>query len=1269
MNDDYDDQPDIRQRRRRDLNETDTGKNFARNESREETPMTRAAIIRRREGQEREGGKFTVLKITIKNHNEDTGTAKPSSRSSHDKDEISEKSNPSDKSDVEVARKNKHMPEALYKISETISGMNDSITLKEPLKAKDGDGRNKEEQELKDRMENEKREDTIRKQHRLQWEKKARAEEIAKEQEEKLKDDIRKSKEYNKEKIREMQNELFKHNEKQERLKGVSSQEDIERIAELTDGSNTPAKEDNQLKEFIKLNKNIPFMPENTRNLSLIFDSYIQGKISSALSSFKKPQTKTKSAEQVFGRIPDNRDKQENISSSDLDSQIESISAKALQDPFSPEALRDIKDENSTQALSEDPNQYSINRLSERVQASMPNTQVPGTFEKFPLKELSSGSQDIVANPSDLKVYTIPPLVQESKTAHFAQSKESKEGKRNGSRFSAEASSISSTPNPGMLEMGRVVGKINDAAGKVSGSQHESLLHKGSELETVANSTGNNPEAIYSKPRDVEKASETLSEDALSSYVKSYLNRKIESITDAILSEKLKSFGPPTLKENNVVVPGLIPSQTLPKSESSGIYDTSREDARRLVNHGPQQTSITSNIQSSGLGFRASNQASVLTGASQPGEGTSRLALTPTGPALMSPSMRDSSASKIAYTSAGQSSSWGQDEAKPSKVVSPINNVKIISGAIPNKPDDDANIKNRPNSELGTFMKAGHGNSGFHGDVHVFSDALPEGVVSTQENGIGVESAPGTIEAVGTSQEPKGKFAHGLHATATKRNCMHRNPKEGGEGGMGGNVGGMGGGNGGGMGGGNGGSMGGSMGGGNGGSMGGGNGGGMGGGNVGGMGGGNGGGMGGGEGGGQVGGGGMGGGMGGGGSVGGNIGGGIGGGGGMGGGGTIGGGTSGGMVGGGQGGGTNGGAGMHVCLDLGFLIDGSMSVGGEMNFKQIINFVWNVVQSFQVSAHFTRVGLAIFSLEAFVIFNFHTYYDKNNILDALNNVQYPGTDGPGTYIGRGLHVAKEYLFEASGRPRVPHALIVVAAGRSLDDVITPSLSLRRMGVDIYTVGVGKFYTKLQMHAMASFPHSEHVFGAWYPQLGFYAQNVVTKILKGISVHFCHPCFEGHHDLCDFCPEEFHSEAFRRHHGISGNSTKTPPPQGQNDDDAPISLASGSTQKDYTKDEFNDEYKGPDVFDLEPKLQPFSNMERNSTLDDDSFHDDALSSNDDVVGYHDNIDDDPSDSHRRHHKKAKNLKMHVLSNYRQNLNVAEPREDQRLTLTRMLRLST
>lgn len=186
-----------------------------------------------------------------------------------------------------------------------------------------------------------------------------------------------------------------------------------------------------------------------------------------------------------------------------------------------------------------------------------------------------------------------------------------------------------------------------------------------------------------------------------------------------------------------------------------------------------------------------------------------------------------------------------------------------------------------------------------------------------------------------------------------------------------------------------------------------------------------------------------------------------------------------------------------VCMDLAFLIDGSMAVGGEGNFKQILNFVWNVVQSFSVGSHLTRVGVALFSLESFAIFNFHTYYDKSNILQALNTVQYPGTDGPGTYIGRGLRVTSHYLFEATGRPRVPHALIVVAAGRSLDDVISPAMELRSMGIDIYCVGFGSSYSKLQLHAMASFPHSEHIFGASTTGLGYIAQNVVTKILKGM----------------------------------------------------------------------------------------------------------------------------------------------------------------------------
>ena len=178
------------------------------------------------------------------------------------------------------------------------------------------------------------------------------------------------------------------------------------------------------------------------------------------------------------------------------------------------------------------------------------------------------------------------------------------------------------------------------------------------------------------------------------------------------------------------------------------------------------------------------------------------------------------------------------------------------------------------------------------------------------------------------------------------------------------------------------------------------------------------------------------------------------------------------------------------------MVDGSSAVGNEQNFQQLLNFVSAVSHSFSIHHDMTRVGVVVFSLEAFVIFNFHTYFDIQNIDQALSSVQYPGTDGPGTYIGRGLLVAKHYLFSASGRGHVPRAIVLLAAGRSIDDVITPSMDIRSNGVEMFCVGIGNLYSKLQLHAMASFPHSEHIFRGDYSQMGRTAQQVVTKILKG-----------------------------------------------------------------------------------------------------------------------------------------------------------------------------
>lgn len=190
---------------------------------------------------------------------------------------------------------------------------------------------------------------------------------------------------------------------------------------------------------------------------------------------------------------------------------------------------------------------------------------------------------------------------------------------------------------------------------------------------------------------------------------------------------------------------------------------------------------------------------------------------------------------------------------------------------------------------------------------------------------------------------------------------------------------------------------------------------------------------------------------------------------------------------------------LAVTLDLGFLIDGSSAVGNEKNFQQIINFVSAVAHAFPLGHYKTRVGVVVCSYEALVIFNFHTYFDMRSIDQALQSITYPGTHWPGThnlYIGRGLHVTQHYLFDSSWRAYVPRALIVVTAGSSVDDVLAPSTNIRSYGVEVFCVGVGNLYSNWQLHAMASVPHSEHIFKTGYAQMERTAEQLVTNVLKG-----------------------------------------------------------------------------------------------------------------------------------------------------------------------------
>lgn len=168
-------------------------------------------------------------------------------------------------------------------------------------------------------------------------------------------------------------------------------------------------------------------------------------------------------------------------------------------------------------------------------------------------------------------------------------------------------------------------------------------------------------------------------------------------------------------------------------------------------------------------------------------------------------------------------------------------------------------------------------------------------------------------------------------------------------------------------------------------------------------------------------------------------------------------------------------------LDLGFIIDGSGSVGLS-NFKRCLQFIRNMVRTFVISRRFTRVGAVLYNTRAFKVFGFNRYGNKNQVLRAVSRISYPKG---GTKTGRAISYANRYLFRRSRRRKV---CIIMTDGRSYDSVVSPARRLRKAGVEIITLGLGLRYNIRQLRQMAS--NGRLVFTARFRNL-----NSVVRVIK------------------------------------------------------------------------------------------------------------------------------------------------------------------------------
>lgn len=184
-----------------------------------------------------------------------------------------------------------------------------------------------------------------------------------------------------------------------------------------------------------------------------------------------------------------------------------------------------------------------------------------------------------------------------------------------------------------------------------------------------------------------------------------------------------------------------------------------------------------------------------------------------------------------------------------------------------------------------------------------------------------------------------------------------------------------------------------------------------------------------------------------------------------------------------------------AVVDLVFLIDGSTSIEnfGMGNFKRCLNFAKTMVRSFEVSGQGTHVGVVLFTSTAKVEFTLTKYSDAADIEKAIDAISYPGG---GTFAGEGLKMVKNDVFDKTGRSNVPHALIVMTDGQSVDDIETPSTALKNDGTLIYCLGIGTEYNMQQLNVIASAPSSTHVFVADFDKLDTVVESIKQKACSG-----------------------------------------------------------------------------------------------------------------------------------------------------------------------------
>ena len=182
-------------------------------------------------------------------------------------------------------------------------------------------------------------------------------------------------------------------------------------------------------------------------------------------------------------------------------------------------------------------------------------------------------------------------------------------------------------------------------------------------------------------------------------------------------------------------------------------------------------------------------------------------------------------------------------------------------------------------------------------------------------------------------------------------------------------------------------------------------------------------------------------------------------------------------------------------VDLVFLVESTGKMG-VANWQKTILFMKYVTHAFDVSSKRTKVGIVVEGRTFYAVVDLNRIVREPLLLALMGMIPLPYGDQK---FGKRLKDVKDLVINTSGRSDVPHIVILLTDGKSVDDIKKPAKILQKSDVEVFAVGLGSKVSLAQLEQIASFPASKYVYNSDFNDIVKIASKVVAQIY---NKHFC-----------------------------------------------------------------------------------------------------------------------------------------------------------------------